>query len=344
MRRTLVLELAIAIGTMTAVPVYAQDHFAPGVANIRDFTIPDPGLYGALYNYGLLTNSLNNANGDPISSVTITGPNGRSATVNVGVNLNVYALAPMIVFVPRYKKILGAKYGMYFSPSFTNASLNGLVSAEIGAGRSASTGQFNAADIFVQPLWLQWSGKHYDISYGYGFYIPSGKYSIVTVAVPVVGDVRVASPNNTGLGFWENQNQGAFYYYPWPDKRMAIENVLTWEINQHKRGFDLTPGQHLTWNWGVSQFLPLTKDHTVLLEVGPAGYLSYQVTDNSGAAATNTTVLDHVNAAGVQVGLTLPKQMIALNFHYFHEYSAVNQFQGNEYGLNLSVRLKGFAQ
>jgi hypothetical protein len=334
------LRSVILLGAIAAGTAYAQDHFAPGLANIRDWTVPDPGLYGALYNYGLVTNSLNNADGNPINSVTLTGPNGRTATLNVGVNLNVYALAPMFIWVPT-KKVFGARYGAFVSPSFTNASLNGLVSTEIGAGLSASTGQFNVGDILVQPVWLDWGGKHYDIIYGFGFYIPSGKYKINTIAVPVIGDVRVASPNNTGLGFWENQNQGGFYYYPWPDKRMAIENLITWELNQQKRGFDLTPGQHLTWNWGISQYLPLKKDHSILAEVGPAGYLSYQVSDTSGADARNIGY-DHVNAAGIQLGVTFPKQMIVLNFHYFHEYSAVYQFQGNEYGLNLIVRLKAF--
>jgi hypothetical protein len=42
--------------------------------------------------------------------------------------------------------------------------------------------------------------------------------------------------------------------------------------------------------------------------------------------------------------VTWPKQMIVLNFHYFHEYSGVNRFQSNEYGLNLIVKLKGYAQ
>jgi len=176
---------------------------------------------------------------------------------------------------------------------------------------ASSAGQFNVGDIFLEPVWLQWTGKHYDINYGYGFYIPAGKYEIV---------------------------------YPWPDRRMAIEKVITWEINQQKRATDLIPGQHLTWNWGISQYLPLKKDPSILAEIGPAGYLSYQVTDNSGTAAMNATVHDHVNAAGIQIGVTLPKQMIALNFSTFHEYSAVDQFQGNEYGLNLSERLKAFKQ
>jgi len=28
------------------------------------------------------------------------------------------------------------------------------------------------------------------------------------------------------------------------------------------------PGQHLTLNWGISEYLPLSKDQTLLLEIG----------------------------------------------------------------------------
>ena len=332
------------ISAITASGAYAQDHFTPALANIRDWMVPEPGLYGVLYNYGMSSSTLNDVNGNPITSVTLTGPGGRSTTLNVDANLDAYALAPMLLWAPHMRKILGARYGAFVVPSFTNVALNGLVSAVTGAGLSASTGQFNAGDLFVQPLWLDWSGKHYDLTFGYGFYIPSGSYKIATVEVPGIGELRTTSPSNTGLGFWENQNQGSFYYYPWADKRMAIETLLTWEINQKKRAIDITPGQHLSWNWGLSEYLPLKKDKSALLEVGPAGYLSYQVADDRGTAVANPGVRDHVDAAGLQVGVTWPKQMILLNFHYFREYSAAYQFQGNEFGLNLTMRLKAFGK
>jgi len=35
--------------------VQAQAHYQPGVANIRDYSTPEPGLYLAVYNYGCLT-------------------------------------------------------------------------------------------------------------------------------------------------------------------------------------------------------------------------------------------------------------------------------------------------
>ena len=30
-------------------------HYAPGVVNIRDFAMPEPGFYGVLYNYAYTT-------------------------------------------------------------------------------------------------------------------------------------------------------------------------------------------------------------------------------------------------------------------------------------------------
>jgi hypothetical protein len=96
-KRTPVWESVIVICTIAAGTAFSQDHFVPGAANIRDWSVPGPGLYGALYNHGLLTTSLNTASGNPLTSVTITGPNGRTATSNVSTTLRAYSLNPMFV-------------------------------------------------------------------------------------------------------------------------------------------------------------------------------------------------------------------------------------------------------
>ena len=209
--------------------------------------VPAPGVYVVVYNYRYFTYTLNDAEGKKVSSVTL----GPSSNVKLDVNVDVsaYALAPALIWVSKLK-VLGAKYGAYVAPSFTNTNINALLSAAGRVGRSASTGQFNLGDTFVQPVWLGWTKKHFDAAYGYGFYIPSGKYRIETVSVPTIGAVRVEAANNTGFGFWTNQNQGALYIYPSADRRMAFQNSLTWEANRKKRGFDLTPGQNLAYNWG----------------------------------------------------------------------------------------------
>lgn len=291
-----------------------------------------------LYNYSYFTDRVNDASGAKITSVTLTGPGGRSTTLDVKVDVKAYAIAPAFIWVAK-TKVLGGRYGAYVSPSFTNTSINGALSTVGGAGRSARTGQFNVGDIFVQPLWLGWSGKHYEGAYGYGFYIPSGKYTLNTVTLPVIGDVRAEAANNTGLGFWTNQNQGALYLYPWADRRLAIQNALTWEVHRKKRGFDLTPGQNLTYNWGLSQYLPLKKDKSVLAEIGPTGYSSMQVTNDSGSMARNPAVHDRVHAVGVQAGMMIPKRGVVLSFRWFHEYSAVDRFQGSSIGFNLAFKI-----
>ena len=338
-QKTLVWVSVIFLAVICAGTASASEigHFSPGVANIRDFALPPPGFYGVVYNYGYMTNRLNDAHGNKISSITIGGIIGPGITFDVNVDVSAYALAPAFIWVPN-TKVLGGHYGAYFSPSFSNTSINGTLSSINGIGRSASVGQFNIGDIFVQPLWLGWTGDHYDISYGYGFYIPAGKYQTTTVTLPVIGPVTAEAPDNIGLGFWTNQNQGAVYLYPWADKRMAIENTLTWEIHRNKRKFDLTPGQNLTWNWGVSQYLPLKKDGSVLLEAGPAGYSSFQVSDDTGKDARNPGVHDRVHAAGLQVGVTSANRPMILNFRWFHEFSAVDRFQGSSISLNFILK------
>jgi len=51
--------------TLLASAVHADEvgHFSPGVASIRDFSLPDPGLYGVVYNHFYWSSRLNDAGG-----------------------------------------------------------------------------------------------------------------------------------------------------------------------------------------------------------------------------------------------------------------------------------------
>jgi len=329
----------VLIGVITTTSAYAGEigHFAPGAFNIRDFVLPDAGFYWGVYNYGYRTTRANDANGNKIGSLTLTGAGGQTNTANLDVDISVYALSPFVMWVSGWK-VFGARYGAMLNPTFSNASINGLVSIGNRTARSVSTGGFGIADTYVQPVWLGWTGKHYDVSYAYGFYMPTGTYKTAIVTLPVIGSVQTQSAANTGSGFWTNQNQGALYIYPWSDQRLAVENALTWEIHRKKRNFDLTPGQDLTWSWGVSEYFPLTKDENLLLEAGSTGYSSFQVSNDAGQDATNAAVHDSVHALGVQVGVTSVKRAITLNFSWLHEYSSVDRFQGNSINLNFAAR------
>ena len=311
-------------------------HFAGGFLNIRDYLVPDPGIYCGVYNYFYTTDRVNNSNGNQVKSITINPPGGGpGTTLGVSVKVDMYVVAPTLIWVTDIKP-LGIKYGALIAPNFANANLNAAISSAAGHGGSMENGSFGAGDMLVQPLWLGKTLDHWDFAFAYGFYAPIGKYSTDNVTLPSGSVVKAESVDNIGFGFWTQQLQGAAAWYPWADKRMAVTTALTYEINGKKEDFDLTPGDNLTLNWGISQILPLKKEHTLLLEVGPAGYDTWQITDDSGGAAS--TVRDQVHAVGGQLGLIYLPWHTAMTFHAFYEYAAVDRFQGESYGLSLTKK------
>lgn len=42
-------------------------HYAAGLLNLRDLAVPEPGVYGAIYNYGYVTSQLNDRHSNAIA-------------------------------------------------------------------------------------------------------------------------------------------------------------------------------------------------------------------------------------------------------------------------------------
>jgi hypothetical protein len=311
-------------------------HFNGGVMNMRDYLVPEPGFYAALYNYHYTTDRLNDAHGDEIKSVTLHPPGGGAGVqVEVDVNVQMYAVAPSLVWATDIER-LGIKYGALISPTFANVNLNAAANAGFGRGGDISAGGFGVGDLFVQPVWLGKALDHWDFALAYGFYAPVGEYDTDTVAIPGIGAVTTESTDNVGYGFWTHQIQGSAAWYPMGSKGTAVIAAITYETNGQKKDFDLTPGDNLTLNWGISQYLPLRKDGSLLLEVGPAGYDTWQITGDRGGAAGD--VRDQVHAVGGQLGLTYVPWMLSLNVHGFYDYDAQDRFQGGSFGLNIAKK------
>ncbi len=324
-----VATLATAVGTQAG----ELGHYLPGVLNIRDFFVPEPGFYYAQYHYLYIADTLKNRNGDEVGSLTRTGPLGTT-TVTVDPDIDVFALVPTFIWVSPWQ-VLGARYGAFIAPSFADGSAQVDLSVarsgrflDGGFDRSleADTGM-GVGDLFVQPLWLGWSGKHYDVSAGYGFYAPTGE-------------------ENIGLEFWTNQFQLAGAWYPFENRGTAVTLAGTYEIQSEMEDQDLTPGDRVSLNWGVSQYLPLTEDQTWLAELGASGYSQWQVEQDSGSDVRRFPRLnvqlnakDEVHAAGFQGGLTFVPWKVSLTVRYQWEFGAEARFEGE----NLVVTLaKGF--
>jgi len=342
MKRTLKTKTARSatmlalLSTASLAQAGSVSHYTPGVLNIRDYLMPDEGVYGVLYNYYYTSDRLNDGNGNKINSVTLNPGSGAGLSLQVDANVDLYALSPTLIWVTPLR--LGpVKYGAFVAPTFANSSLDAEVSGLQGSGRNADTSNFDVGDMLVQPLWLGLTLTNWDFALGYGFYAPVGRYETETVTI-LSRSFTTTSPRNIGMGFWTHQIQGAAAWYPWADKRMAVMAAGTYEINTKKEGIDVTPGEHFTLNWGISQYLPLTKNQKLLLEIGPAGYDNWQITEDSGSAANNPTEHAIVHGVGGQLGLTYVPWNAALNFHAFHEYFASERMQGQAYGVSFAIK------
>ena len=111
--------------------------------------------------------------------------------------------------------------------------------------------------------------------------------------MPLLGTVRIEDPDNIGYGFWTHQWQAAAAWYPFENKGTAVTGVATYEYHAEKEDFDLQPGENVTLNWGVSQYIPLTSDQHLLLEIGPAGWNGWQVSADSGSDAIEQPARPH---------------------------------------------------
>jgi hypothetical protein len=312
-------------------------HYVPGLLNIRDYFLPPAaGIWGVAYNYYYSTDRRNNEDGDEISSIVVDPGIGPGIPVSLDVDLDLYALALPVIWVSDFK-VLGARYGAFVAPTFANASVEAALSIGRRAGGDADNASFAVGDPFIEPIWLDWSGKHWEVSAAYGFYPAAGKYDTDLRTLPVVGTVRTEDPDNIGFGFWTHQGQLAAAWYPWEHKGTAVTGVATYEYHTDKEDFDLEPGENLTFNWGISQFIPLSSDQHLLLEIGPAGWNGFQLSADDGRDAHDEDH-DRTHAAGGQLGVTYLPWFLAVNFHGFYEYETRSRFQGYSLGLSLAKK------
>jgi len=266
----------------------------------------------------LLADTFKNKDGDKVSS--FTGPRGN--TIKLDVSVDLYVLAPAFMWLSDWE-ILGARYGAYIIPTFGNSSVGASLTTARDFGVNSDDSNFGVGDMFVQPLWLGWTRTNWDFAVGYGFYAPIGKYE------------RGAS-TNIGLGYWEHQFQGAVAWYPDEKRATALTATVTYEISQNVEGADVTPGQRLSINLGVDQFLPLGASG-FLLELGAGVYGQFQTTDDKGSDVRSPDVHDQIFGVGPQIGLTYLPWNAAATAKWQHEFEAEDRFEGDNFTLNFRV-------
>lgn len=318
---TLVMAVVLALGAATPLRAIELSHYFAGLPNIDDFFLPAPEvgqvIYGQ-YNLYYETDTFRNSKGKKVKSITIKGPLGNPRTIKVDPNVDNFIIAPLLMWAPDWE-ILGARYGAFAILPVGNPSIAADLETEIGLGRKIDESSWGVGDLFLQPLWLQWSDKRLDVTAAYGINAPTGKYD--------AGDA-----DNVGLGFWEHQIQSALRVHLDEAKTFSVVVAGTAEFGHNKEDVDVVPGSHATLNWGVRKnFL------NDWLQVAAVGYDTWQITNDHGSDAgpQEKRVKDQVHAAGVQVGI--PK--FGLAFKYLHEFEAEDRFEGQMFTLFFALPL-----
>jgi hypothetical protein len=127
----------------------------------------------------------------------------------------------------------------------------------------ASVDRFGFGDLYVQPIKLGWKMTQVDIVSGYAFYTPTGHFT-------------PRGSGGIGLGQWTHElSLGSAVYFD-RAKTWHISGLASYDLNQRKRGIDITRGETVEIQGGAGKTFRS-------IDVGLAAYALWQVRDDRGA-------------------------------------------------------------
>lgn len=199
-----------------------------------------------------------------------------------------------------------------------------------------SNGSIAFTDMYAQPVQLGWHTKIADVTFGYGLYIPTGKYTL--------GD-----DSNTGLGMWTNElSVGGTLFFD-KAKSFNFSTIAFYAMNSDKKGTSIKTGDIVTLEGGFNKAFYKKLSSTpipMIFNVGVVYYMQFKVTEDK--VPTDQQVFygnkDHIYGAGVEANVFYPKTKTALLFRWLGEFGAKNRFRGNTYFITLSQVIKFFKE
>ncbi len=324
-RRLRFLGLGVACGLtlLPAVPAQAQlnGNHSLGDFGVQAGTQPQPGFYAALFYLRTDTDTIKDADGN-----TVRLSPGAPGSVDVT------AAAPLLWYVSK-AKVLGANYGVMAVLPWANASLEAPAFALSNNVDTAFT------DMLLRPIDLGWHTRRADVSAGFQFYIPTGRY-------------ERGGSNNVGKGMWGYEPfVGATLFFD-EARTTSLATTAFWELHGKKKDSTVKVGQILTLEGGLGK--SFLKGGLV---IGGAYYAQWKLTKDRLAEFVlpggDPVAVDFPNkhtVFGLGPDVTLPiasksKLFALVNIRYFWELGARVKTEGQNLVITAtfpvpSVRLK----
>ncbi|MFL0353904.1 transporter [Xanthomarina sp. GH4-25] len=294
-------------------------HYMPGYLSVRDFANPAPvsGLIALDYNVYQYGNKFYGSDGDEVKKI---------GAVDLNSEVDGYFNAPFLIYVSK-KKLLGATYIGGISVPYIGVSTN-LAYSRIGniTGNEQSgnvSGKVSGfSDLNILPIYLSWSKPTYDITAGYMFYAPTGKFEL-------------GGDDNTGLGYWSHVFQTFGYWYPQKingeaSKALAIMFGASYELTGDIKDSNVNPGDRFSLDYGIEQYL------NDKFSVGLYGGNNWQISEDKGSQVYwDDSVKDRLGVVGLQLGYWLWSNRLQAIGKLGFSYGAVQRYQQNSVQVNL---------
>jgi hypothetical protein len=305
-----VLVAVLMAGSVMPTQAAELGHYAPALPSIRDFILPDPGLYYVQYHLYYKANTLKDETGKSIDTITVEG-----IELDVEQEVESFMVVPTLIYSSDFSILCGRYAALVAQPFGTTSFQAALESATLPEfGLEIDESSWGLGDTYIRPFWLGWGLDRFDIGVSYGIYIPTGKYD-------------AGAADNVGLGMWTHEFMANVAFYLDEQEGTALTLAGVYEIHGDKDDVDITPGSHLSINAGISQYLPLGSKW--LAELGLAGIAQWQVTKDSGSDARNKDAKDQVYMVGPQVGFVYLPWGAQVTLRWLHEFEAEDRFEGD---------------
>ncbi len=272
---SILIFTAVVISLLQSEPVIAQQvspfqtgHFMPAFANVRDFSKMPAGLVLMSYNYYGWSDTYVDRNGEKHDQIFLQDIDPDLPDASFSTDLTSFSIVPALFWGSKFTLLGGANYVAGISPSYFMA--DAMIASRQGGGnidtvytKNERTQLSGFGDLYVLPLGLSWGWKHFDATFYYGFYAPTGRY-------------ETGADDNISLGFWTHQFQGYGYWYPNKSQATAFMLGLTYELNTKIKDEDVNPGDRFSLEWGFSQYL------NERFELSIMGGHNWQIADDTG--------------------------------------------------------------
>ena len=308
-----VLAAPLATAAQVVSPLQAG-HYSPAIKNIRDMANPPSGFFVLWYNAYTFSDQYIDKNGKAFHSIKLDELYPSFPRINVDVDVKGLTTIPAVFWASRFKILGGAKYMAGVSPSYfsIDASIiteRGGILQDTTVVRVVSGKNSGFTDMFFAPVGLSWGFTHFDATFLYGFYAPTGTYSS-------------GASDNVGLGFWTHQFQGYGYYYPFTDKSSAVMAGLTYEMNGKIKDADVTPGNRVSLEWGLAQYL------SSRFEVGVQGGHNWQVSEDAGEKVYwDKSAYDQKSTLAFNAAYWLWEKRLMVNAKYAFDFGIRQRMQ-----------------